>query len=393
MPPSFLCILINAVDDTLGRLDFQTLTTQAKMEILIAGLSSTSRQTYCDASGNYKDVCEWKGVECTDGNVTGIQWAESIRNICFDLEEIYLDYLPETIQEFNVENCRYKGTLQMAFLPLHFFSVSCNNLKGSLDLAAMPPQMVHFDVLLNEFSGSVLLNALPESLQHLQIGGNDFHGEIHFEALPQSCEFVSTYKTQLSGNLNFAGMPRALKVLKTRKSRFSGDLCLKGLSTSLTAVFADSCSVNGTLSLQVDATVTYKLKRLDLQNNGLHGSLCFINTPKSLHSLDLEANQFSGTIDWTALPRYFRMLNLRGNTLTGEIHIDFWNANLREDTVWRGDKYTFYLENNQFGGNLSVKNIPIGATVYIDATHNRFARTVVIDVDQNIHENAQFHIE
>ena len=61
-----------AVDPSLGRLDYESLSDQALMEMLIDALPTEEKAMFKDANGNFQDVCEWTNMDCTDERVTEV---------------------------------------------------------------------------------------------------------------------------------------------------------------------------------------------------------------------------------------------------------------------------------------------------------------------------------
>ena len=60
------------VDPALGRIYKDTLSDQALMEILIAGMDDCIKSLYQDESGNFTDFQQWNEVYHWGNRVTGI---------------------------------------------------------------------------------------------------------------------------------------------------------------------------------------------------------------------------------------------------------------------------------------------------------------------------------
>ena len=72
-------LLIIALDHCLGRLDYDGLSEQARMEILIDGADDDFKAFLCDENMEFRDVAEWPGVTSNaDGYITEIQFYDGI---------------------------------------------------------------------------------------------------------------------------------------------------------------------------------------------------------------------------------------------------------------------------------------------------------------------------
>ena len=53
-------------DSSISRVDYNSLSDQTLMEMLIDGFDDESKRTYQEKDGTYLDVCEWSLVVCDD---------------------------------------------------------------------------------------------------------------------------------------------------------------------------------------------------------------------------------------------------------------------------------------------------------------------------------------
>ena len=60
------------IDPALGRLDYESLSDQALMEMLIDGMNAKDKAEYQDENGNCRDVGEWKGIALSNDRVTEV---------------------------------------------------------------------------------------------------------------------------------------------------------------------------------------------------------------------------------------------------------------------------------------------------------------------------------
>ncbi|KNH05957.1 hypothetical protein XU18_3119 [Perkinsela sp. CCAP 1560/4] len=87
----FELFFLDAVDPSLGRLDYASLSQQALMEMVIDGI--TNKEKICRDPDAPKEIEEWKGVVIEDGKVAEIDWDE------FDLKgSLHLEWLPSSLR-------------------------------------------------------------------------------------------------------------------------------------------------------------------------------------------------------------------------------------------------------------------------------------------------------
>ena len=71
-----------SIDPALGRLDYDSLSDQARMEIFIDGLTEETKKHFQDPKGGFLDISEWSGVFVTDdGEVTDVDYSKLV--CCF----------------------------------------------------------------------------------------------------------------------------------------------------------------------------------------------------------------------------------------------------------------------------------------------------------------------
>ncbi|KNH04576.1 hypothetical protein XU18_4206 [Perkinsela sp. CCAP 1560/4] len=70
----FESVFLDAVDPSLGRLDYASLSQQALMEMVIDGIAN--KEKICGDANELKDIEEWIGVTIDGGEVVGTGWNE-----------------------------------------------------------------------------------------------------------------------------------------------------------------------------------------------------------------------------------------------------------------------------------------------------------------------------
>ena len=217
---------LNFADPHLGRLDYDSLSDQALMEMLIDGIKSRSKEAFLDEKSNFKDVSDWIGIECIDDRVTKINLSASK----FTEKQFPFEFIPALVRSFGISNCDAHGTLDTAVLPRHieFFDVSENKLHGSINFAGFPQSIESIFLYLNNFSGSCALGDLPDTLVTLDANNNEFSGELSLNEMPKAMEYLTLSKNKISGSFSIEKLPSRMEVLDLQSNALSGDVRLLG---------------------------------------------------------------------------------------------------------------------------------------------------------------------
>ena len=233
------------VDPSLGRLDYESLSDQALMEMLIDGLQADHKALFQDANGNFQDVCEWKGITCTDDRVTSID----MPYIYFDEKQFPFEFVPPHVTEFFANMKDLHGTLDASQLPLdlRYLSISDNVLHGSVDIGAFPRKMKTLLIERNIFSGSLSLSDLPPSLLHFDASNNQIIGEISLNALPPAMMDLRLNGNKLRGTIVVENLPRTMRYLFLQRNAFQGDFRLLSIPPVLTQIDLSKNACSGTL--------------------------------------------------------------------------------------------------------------------------------------------------
>ena len=103
---SLKMISILSIDPALGRLDYDSLSDQALMEMLVEGIAQSKKAEFQDTHGNYRDTCDWSGTFCKDERVTGIvlSWKE------FGERQFPFDVIPPLVERFIMKESNLHGT-------------------------------------------------------------------------------------------------------------------------------------------------------------------------------------------------------------------------------------------------------------------------------------------
>ena len=216
-------LLITAPDHALGRLDYDGLSEQGRMEILIDGACPEFKAIVSDENMAFKDVAEWPGVTSNaDGHITEIE-------IDYEIYEAmdgtaHLDFLPPNLTNCDMAQMKARGTLETAKLPQNLikFAIDLNYFHGVVDFSALPKNIELFNIAYNNFSGSCDLTKLPETLKHILLSSNRFSGEVNLTNLPPQMEIIFLSSNNFTGELCLDYLPETLEELFLHKNKFSG---------------------------------------------------------------------------------------------------------------------------------------------------------------------------
>ena len=138
--------------------------------------------SHCSPFRDYSDVCDWPGVECTDGVVRKIQWwyedvMETLSNV--ELNSLLLRWLPATIRRIEIDQNEklpegLRDAFESAFLPRDAIAVvirSCG-LKGTVEMSTLPQHIETLGLPGNSITGTVSLLVLPRTLKRLDLTVN-----------------------------------------------------------------------------------------------------------------------------------------------------------------------------------------------------------------------------
>ena len=241
---------LSAIDPALGRLDYESLSDQALMEIIIGGMAAEDKKRYQDENGNFKDVCEWNLRACEDDRVTSIFFME----VDMGERQFPFDFIPPLVQSIVMEDCVACGTLDTSLLPLNlnYFEINKNKLHGTLNFKTFTRALIEIQMMGNAFCGSCNLNELPDLLMILTAGRNKFSGSISLNDLPQAMEQLFLQENSLTGQINIERLPPNMYALDLSGNQFSGNVRLLDHPPDFEFFNIENNSLSGSLVLSVD---------------------------------------------------------------------------------------------------------------------------------------------
>ena len=89
----YTMLKLMCVDPSLGRLDYESLSEQALMEMLTDGMDEGGKSGCKDDTGNFLDVCERRGVGCVNSRVHSV----TLYGKKFSEKQIPFTFLPPFI--------------------------------------------------------------------------------------------------------------------------------------------------------------------------------------------------------------------------------------------------------------------------------------------------------
>ena len=168
--------LLLSVDPSLGRIDYNLMSDQTLMEMLIEGFDDETKKTYQDNDGIYLDIRDWS-------------------DITFDGDE------------------RVAG-----------IKISRLHVNGSLALCYVPPKVIVLEISVwgkSELTGSIDLTCLPDGVQKLYLEYHQFTGSVDLTKLPWKMQVLLLRDNQLTGSLVIQKIPPSMVFMDMRNNHFS----------------------------------------------------------------------------------------------------------------------------------------------------------------------------
>ena len=205
-----------SIDTNLGRFDYNSLSEQTLMELLIDGLTEKSKRKYQDSNGMYLDVCDWKGLSFDkDGNVTAIE-------LCGTFGSIQVAFLPPKVTRFDLYSAHVKGSIDTHSLPdeLQAMFISEIGFHGTVDFQRIPRKVLNLGIAINRFTGTADLQNLPPNIEGLWMQENNFSGDLNLKTLPATLKYLNISKNAFSGEFCLEHAPEGLRYLDAQENNF-----------------------------------------------------------------------------------------------------------------------------------------------------------------------------
>ena len=252
-------LLLQSLDPSIGRFDFNCISDQQMMELLVADLDKKTLRAM-RRNGDFKPIAEWQicktvgDIESTviELNIPyhykgtlALEYIPKSVTVCQIIGDLYgtleTQTLPRSLLFLLIELTNISGAIDLTQLPecLETLILDQSRFTGSLDLGSLPNNLRQLSLLKNSFRGSISLENLPESLIILHLQGNQLIGSIRLDALPSNIAELNLSENQLRGELNFDALPSSLERLSVGGNYFSGEFRLTRPPEALESLVAD----------------------------------------------------------------------------------------------------------------------------------------------------------
>ena len=260
-------------------LDLDHLSDQTIMESFINQFPNEFQANFKHPSGDFKDVCKWKGIKCNGRRrVEDIHWDNVFPKISPSAAhmQVSLDFLPKLLRRFFVHTGHGENR---------------SLISVRIDTSALPLTLNELRISFQEVRGSIDFRRLPPHIQILDVGGCNTKGTANMTSLPKSMISLFIAENRFTGSLHLHRLPPKLEIFDAQINCFSGSIYL--------------CCLPSTLS------------RLDLADNQLSGSIYLEKLPRAMVCLFLGANHFCGEVQITRPPPNLETLNSQYNDFDG----------------------------------------------------------------------------
>ena len=145
-----------------------------------------------------QSVCKWGGVECDEKNLVRSIRMDGLR-ISF---KCYCDipWAPHTIKSLFLNSVEPQddAPFNTRLLPrvLEYCVITRSNLKGSLDIAGLPPAMKNLDLHRNKLTGIIILHELPRALGRIDVRHNNFKTLLYLNSALENVRVINVYQEE-----------------------------------------------------------------------------------------------------------------------------------------------------------------------------------------------------
>ena len=209
--------IILSVDTALGRVDYNSLSDQMLIEMLIDGYDDDAKENYRDLDDTYLDICEWPCVLCDDDQ--RVEKMYETQDVSGSLD---LSCIPPKMKEIYIDENGLVGEIDLTNFPesMELLNLSDNMLAGSTDLTHLSRKMKYINLCSNQFSGTIDITQLPAEMLVLYLDANFFTGTIELTKLPQSMRELTLHNNRFTGPFIATNLPQHLQSLNASGNRF-----------------------------------------------------------------------------------------------------------------------------------------------------------------------------
>ena len=212
--------------ENLGRINYDCMTQQTLMELLVQGIYDKDR--FLSADGTFLDLKYWEGIECTPdgGNVKRIEWSLYFHKA----GTIDLQWVPPTVERIDLFGSLLHITNFDKLTPsLEKFNYGNNEVRDKMQNFQLPENLRSIRLQDNFISGTVDLGDFPFNLRVFDADGNDLHGTLDLDKLRSPIKEVGLANNNFEGMIFFDSLPATLKELRLGENRFFPSVCWEKL--------------------------------------------------------------------------------------------------------------------------------------------------------------------
>ena len=278
--------LVSTADIPSARASKASLSHQTCMELLVDKI--VSKDKFIDASDEFLDISKWRKTKVdAAGNVREVQWHRPGSTFFNYGGTIDLQWIPDTVRNFNFRGNFLNGTFAAEYLPagLRHFTASRNMLVGSLEAHLLPEWLVTFNVDENSLTGSVDFTKLPENLREIKLFENKLSGHADLSHLPEELTDIDIRNNAFEGTVDVLSLPKTLVNILLSRNRFSGSLRLVDLPECTSVMWFGNNRFEG--GVVVDDSVS-KCRTIDLDYTKITGLVGSDGEPRTFPNVRLD---------------------------------------------------------------------------------------------------------
>ena len=192
---------------------------KAQTKMIRSALNDISTKIVRGNADNRADICDWDGIECTDGVVTTFF---VYTNHFSDGVGVEIEWLPPTLEFVHMKSARITSGSSLSTLPRalkYLYCGFCYGLPKTINCSELPPKMEELIIAESSFVSAIYLDGLPQGMRYVYFSRATAFMEvigINYDNLPDSIEEIrvtAPYEDkQLKRIVTTVGKPSAVKL-------------------------------------------------------------------------------------------------------------------------------------------------------------------------------------
>ena len=232
-----LTAFLHSADAECGKVDYDALSEQTLLELLIQDVKNISALQ--DSDGGFLDISEWPGLSFdVDGKVGHIDYYHYLG------ESLFGDPSDDDSDDEN-DDCPIGpgGSIDLRWVPMHVTEFSMQGLKlsGTIETASLPRKLIDFDITGNEFSGPFETTDLPSTSEDIRIRENQLSGTLDMTALPPKLQIFDAGNNRFTGSVDFGSLPEGVTLVDVGGNKFTGSVDLSKIPADLASLCISPC--------------------------------------------------------------------------------------------------------------------------------------------------------